>query len=159
MSISTVWNKHKRNLTQLESPCRPEAFDPFTRKPGAWKAYTCRSGRGSAVKEGFVLDRERARESARDALGQDRRAHGTSAHRPGQGAAKMEIRPDRFKAVAGKTLGKIHRYTDIFKCSQLTPDLCAFLRLFSCNTYQCCWRRCCWCIRHLSLLQAVIFNT
>lgn len=23
----------------------------------------------------------------------------------------MEIRPDRFKAVAGKTLGKIHRYT------------------------------------------------
>lgn len=36
---------------------------------------------------------------------------GTSAHRPGQGAARMEIRPDRFKAVAGKTLGKIHRYT------------------------------------------------
>lgn len=62
VSISPVWNKHKRNLTQLESPYRPEAFDPFTRKPGAWKAYTCRSGGGSALKEGFVLDRERERE-------------------------------------------------------------------------------------------------
>lgn len=63
VSISPVWNKHKRNLTQLESPYRPEAFDPFTRKPGAWKAYTCRSGGGSAVKEGFVLDRERERDT------------------------------------------------------------------------------------------------
>lgn len=132
VSISPVWNKHKWNLTQLESPYRPEAFDPFTRKPGAWKAYTCRSGGGSAVKEGFVLDRERERE--RDALGQDRRAHGTSAHRPGQGAAKMEIRPDRFKAVAGKTLGKIHRYTDISNVLN-SPRICARFYAFFLATH------------------------
>lgn len=57
--------------------------------------------------------RERETEREACALRQDRRARGTSAHRPGQEAAKMEIRPDRFKAVAGKTLGKIHRYTPI----------------------------------------------
>ena len=58
-------------------------------------------------------ERERERERGLRALRQDRRARGTSAHRPGQEAARMEIRPDRFKAQAGKTLGKIHRYTPI----------------------------------------------
>jgi len=53
-------------------------------------------------------ERQRERGEQR-ALRQDRRARGTSAHRPGQGAARMEIRPDRFKAAAGKTLGKINR--------------------------------------------------
>lgn len=51
-------------------------------------------------------------------------------HRPGQEAARMEIRPDRFKAAAGKTLGKIHRYIDIFeKYLHLSLTFSAFLRV------------------------------
>lgn len=53
---------------------------------------------------------ERRRERASGGTG-GRAGH---QHRPGQEAARMEIRPDRFKAVAGKTLGKLHRYTYIF---------------------------------------------
>lgn len=52
---------------------------------------------------------ERTRERASGETG-GRAGH---QHRPGQEAARMEIRPDRFKAAAGKTLGKIHRYADI----------------------------------------------
>lgn len=53
---------------------------------------------------------ERTRERASGGTG-GRAGH---QHRPGQEAARMEIRPDRFKAAAGKTLGKIHRYAQIF---------------------------------------------
>lgn len=42
----------------------------------------------------------------------------------------MEIRPDRFKAVAGKTLGKIHRYTHISNNPDSTSDFSLFSRVF-----------------------------
>lgn len=53
--------------------------------------------------------RERGREIYAARAGQEG-ARGVSTP-AGPGAARMEIRPDRIKAVAGKTLGKIHRYT------------------------------------------------
>lgn len=62
-------------------------------------------------------------------------------HRPGQEAARMEIRPDRFKAVAGKTLGKIHRYTHIsdiiltslLNCPTMFTRLLWIVLLFRCT--------------------------
>ncbi|MEQ2307635.1 hypothetical protein AMECASPLE_020314 [Ameca splendens] len=63
---------------------------------------------------GWRGDRLRGRGEQR-AFRRDRRARRTSAHRPGQGAARMEIRPDRFKAVAGKTLGKINRVSVLWE--------------------------------------------
>lgn len=79
------------------------------------------------------------RESARSGRTGGRAGH---QHRPGQDAARMEIRPDRFKAVAGKTLGKIHRYThisDIFPTPPLTfrPIFTRLLRIvLLCGTQQ-----------------------
>lgn len=54
------------------------------------------------------------------------RTGGCAGHqrRLGQEAAGMEIRPDRFKASAAKTLGKINRYAAFWS---YTSD---FLRLF-----------------------------
>lgn len=43
----------------------------------------------------------------------------------------MEIRPDRFKAVAGKTLGKIHRYTHISNNPDSTSDFSRFSRVLA----------------------------
>ena len=54
-------------------------------------------------------DREGGKRKGLGAFKRDKGARRTTAHRPGQRAARMEIRPDRFKAVAGKTLGEIHR--------------------------------------------------
>lgn len=49
-------------------------------------------------------------------------------HRLGQEAARMEIRPDRFKAAAAKTLGKINRYTPFKLYSRPHLRLSSILR-------------------------------
>lgn len=84
-----------------------------------WNTFLWRGGRR---REGWQRERGwRDGERGLWAFRRDSRARGTSAaHRPGQEAARMEIRPDRFKAAAGKTLGKIHRYTH-FKYSAPEP--------------------------------------
>lgn len=58
-------------------------------------------------REGEERGRERQRQSvrsSRSALGDSSTPAG-----PKKKVARMEIRPDRFKAAAAKTLGKIHR--------------------------------------------------
>lgn len=72
------------------------------------------------------------RESARSGRTGGRAGH---QHRPGQEAARMEIRPDRFKAAAGKTLGKIHRYTRISNGSDSTCDSPPIFVAFVENTF------------------------
>lgn len=83
-------------------------------------------------------EREREREGCGVQAGQEgvRDIKRTSRSR----SCSMEIRPDRFKAVAGKTLGKIHRYTpipNIPECTLTLPDLTRWFRMFLfCRTLQ-----------------------
>lgn len=58
--------------------------------------------------EGCALTRERAK----------------TAHWSDPGVVRMEIRPDRFNAVAAKTLGKIYGYVKSLKTTNYNQKKC-----------------------------------